>query len=240
MENKYLYDTHIHTVETSPCGRIPAVKTVDYYAEHGYSGLIITDHLHSQFLDMHDSGDWQHVMDMYLRGYKAAKQRGDEIGFSVILGSEMRFTDNDCDYLVYNIDEEWLRTHPYVICQSEKDFFRQYHSEVLIMQAHPFRDGNTEIFEDAIHGIEVINTNERHENHTDRALELCSRHPEYHFQCGSDMHKRPDRCRAGVLLPERITDSFQYAEMIRSDACTLYAPEFPDYVKAFSDLLKNR
>jgi len=49
MENKYLYDTHIHTVETSPCGRIPAAETVDYYAAHGYSGLVITDHLHSEF-----------------------------------------------------------------------------------------------------------------------------------------------------------------------------------------------
>ena len=231
MEKKYIYDTHIHTVETSPCGRIHAAQTVDYYAGKGYAGLVITDHLHQEFLEIaNKEKDWDLVVDRYMAGYKAAKIRGDEIGFDVIFGAEMRFTDNNNDYLVYGIDEDWLRSHPYVICQSAKDFFRQYKDQVLVMHAHPYRDGNLTVFEDSVHGIEMINTNPRHNNWTERAVELCKRHPEYYRQAGSDMHREEDRCRAGIISPIRIKDSYQYADLIRSGNYEIYAPDFSEFV----------
>ena len=234
MKNQYIYDTHIHTIETSPCGKIPAAETVDYYSAHGYTGLVITDHLHPEFLARADEDhDWDHVVDLYTAGYRAAKKRGDEIGFDVIFGSEMRFTDNDNDYLVYDIDENWLRAHPYVICQSAREFFEKYHNEVLVMHAHPYRDGNQTVFEDAVHGIEMINTNPRHNNWTDRAVPLCRRHPEYFIQAGSDMHRVSDRCLAGIITDHRIKNSHEYAELIRSRSYDLYAPDFPEYVEAF-------
>ena len=232
MNKQFLYDTHIHTVEVSPCGKIPAAETVDAYAAQGYSGLVITDHFHNQFLEIADTEhDWDLVIDRYMAGYKAAKKRGDEIGFTVIFGSEMRFTDNDNDYLVYGIDEAWLRAHPYVICQSARDFFKKYHDEVLVMHAHPFRDGNMTVFEDSVHGIELINTNPRHNNWPERALELCKRHPEYYRQAGSDMHRTEDRCRAGIITAAPIRNSYEYADLIRSGNFGLYAPDYPEYVE---------
>ena len=237
MTEHFLYDTHIHTAEVSPCGRIPAAVTVDHYASQGYTGLVITDHFHQEFLDIADTGEgWDTVIDRWLVGYRAAKKRGDEIGFDVILGAELRFTDNNNDYLVYGIDEAWLRSHPYMICRTAREFFRSYHDELLIMHAHPFRDGNTEVFEDAVHGIELINTNSRHENFTERALDLCRRHPEYYRQAGSDMHRDADRCGAGIITPRRITDSKQYADLIRSGNYRLYAPAFPEFVKADAEM----
>ena len=220
---EYKYDTHIHTLETSPCGKIPAAETVDYYAANGYAGLVITDHLHQEFLNKADQDhDWDHVIDLYMAGYRAAKKRGDEIGFDVIFGSEMRFTDNNNDYLVYNIDEAWLRAHPYVICQTAREFFTKYYDEVLVIHAHPYRDGNLTVFEDAVHGIELVNTNPRHNNWTERAEELYKRHPEYYIQAGSDMHQVTDRCRAGIITDHRVRDSFEYAELIRSGNYRLY------------------
>ena len=239
MKTQYFYDTHIHTVETSPCGKIPGAETVDYYASHGYSGLVITDHLHPLFLEIADTEhDWDLVVDRYMAGYKAAKRRGDEIGFDVIFGAEMRFPENDNDYLVYGIDEKWLRAHPYVICQHAREFFRKYRDEVLVMHAHPYRDGNMTVFEDAVHGVELINTNIRHNNWPSRALELCQRHPEYYRQAGSDMHRTDDRCRAGIISDKPIRDSFEYADLIRSGNYSLYAPEFPEYVEADAEMKK--
>ncbi len=232
MNNSFIYDTHIHTIETSPCGKLYAADTVEWYAAHGYTGLVITDHLHKQFLDMADTDhDWNVVVDRYMAGYKAAAKKGEELGFDVIFGAEMRFTDNDNDYLIYDIDERWLREHPYIICQSEKDFFRKYHNEILIIEAHPFRDGNQIVFEDSIHGIELINTNPRHNNYPDRALSLCRKHPEYYRQVGSDMHRAEDRCRAGIITNKRVHDSFEYADLIRSGNFSLYSPDFPYYVE---------
>ena len=241
MEKHYLYDTHIHTAQTSPCGKLDAADTVDYYAAHGYAGLVITDHLHAEFIRKSDNGKgWNHVIDLYLDGYRAAKKRGDTIGFDVILGAEMRFEDNNNDYLVYDINEAWLRNHPYVICREAREFYEKFHNEVLIMHAHHYRDGNLTVFEDAVHGIELINTNPRHENHTDRAVDLAKRHPEYYLQAGSDMHQIPDRCQAGIISHRRIRDSHEYAEVIRSGNYDLYAPQFPQYINEYHQLMNGR
>ena len=36
----YLFDTHVHTAEVSPCGTVKAEKMVKLYRESGYSGMI--------------------------------------------------------------------------------------------------------------------------------------------------------------------------------------------------------
>lgn len=173
----YRYDPHTHTSETSKCGHLPAAEVVERYVKNGFSGLVVTDHLHPEYLSRIDTEhDWQKAMDHYLTGYKASKKRGDELGFDVILGAELRFPENDNDYLVYGIDEDWLRSHPYMCCTSAREFYEKFHNDVLIIHAHPYRDGNLTVFEDAVHGSEIINGNPRHDNHNDLALELCRRH----------------------------------------------------------------
>ena len=143
----YLFDPHTHTAETSKCGHLPAAEVVDRYVRNGFSGLVVTDHLHPEYLSRIDTDhDWNKVMDHYLAGYHASKKRGDEVGFQVLLGAELRFPENDNDYLVYGIDEDWLRSNPYVCCTSAREFFRKFHDQVLIIHAHPYRDGNTADF----------------------------------------------------------------------------------------------
>ena len=138
----YLYDPHTHTSETSKCGHLPAAEVVERYVKNGFSGLVVTDHLHPEYLSRIDTEhDWQKAMDHYLTGYKASKKRGDELGFDVILGAELRFPENDNDYLVYGIDEDWLRSHPYMCCTSAREFYEKFHNDVLIIHAHPYRDG---------------------------------------------------------------------------------------------------
>lgn len=229
----YLYDPHTHTSETSACGYIPAAEVVDQYRRNGFTGFAVTDHLHAEYVFRNDyEHDWNRLMDHYLRGYKAAKARGDEVGVDVILGAEMRFPENDNDYLVYGIDEAWLRSHPYVCYMSAQEFYDKYHDEVLIIQAHPYRGGNTTVFESAIHGCEIINAHPRHQNHNDLALALSRRHPEYYRLAGSDTHEYGDECRAGVILPERVKDSYAYREMIMARQFRLWSKAFPKIVEA--------
>lgn len=111
---------------------------------------------------------------------------------------------------VYGIDEDWLRSNPYMCCTSAREFYEKFHNEVLIIHAHPYRDGNTTVFEDAVDGTEIINWQPRHENHSDRGVELCRRHPNYFRLAGSDTHRtvmRPVRassCRSGSGTPSNI------------------------------------
>ena len=236
----YLFDPHTHTAETSKCGRLPAAEVVDRYVRHGFAGLVVTDHLHPEYLSRIDTGhDWNAVCDHYLSGYRASKRRGDEVGLQVLLGAELRFPENDNDYLVYGIDEQWLRSNPYVCCMSAQEFFDKFHDQVLIIHAHPYRDGNTTVFEDAVHGTEIINGNPRHDNYNNRALELARRHPEYYRLAGSDTHEDGDEARAGVLLPEKPEDSFAYKALIQQHRFHLWGPEFQPLVDADEEMRKE-
>ena len=133
---------------------------------------------------------------------------------------------------MYGIDEDWLRSHPYMCCTSAREFYEKFHNDVLIIHAHPYRDGNLTVFEDAVHGSEIINGNPRHDNHNDLALELCRRHPDFYRLAGSDTHQDGDEARAGVILPERVHDSYQYKAMIEARRFRLWSPEFQSFVDA--------
>ena len=61
--NGYLYDPHTHTAETSKCGHLPAAEVVDRYVRQGFSGLVVTDHLHPEYLSRIDTDhDWTTTM----------------------------------------------------------------------------------------------------------------------------------------------------------------------------------
>lgn len=237
---EFLFDPHTHTAETSKCGHLPAAEVVDRYVRHGFSGLVVTDHLHPEYLSRIDTDhDWNAVCDHYLSGYHASKKRGDEVGFQVLLGAELRFPENDNDYLVYGIDENWLRSNPYICCMSAQEFFDKYHNQVLIIHAHPFRKGSAPVQETAVHGAEIINGNPRHENNNDLALALCRRHPEYYRLAGSDTHRAGDEAQAGVLLLEKPKDSFAYKHLIETRRFRLWSPSFQSYVDADEEMRKE-
>ena len=238
--NGYLYDPHTHTAETSKCGHLFAAEVMDRYVRNGFSGLVVTDHLHPEYLSRIDTQhNWDMVMDHYLSGYHASKKRGDEVGLDVLLGAEFRFPENDNDYLVYGIDEQWLRSNPYACCMSAQEFYDKFHNEVLIIHAHPFRAGSAPVQETAIHGAEIINNNPRHPNNNDQALAMCRRHLEYFRLAGSDTHRDGDEARAGVILPERVKDSRAYKHMIETLQFQPWCPDYPDILAADAEMRKE-
>ena len=75
--------------------------------------------------------------------------------------------------------------------------------------------------------------------HNDQALALCRRHPEYLRLAGSDTHRDGDEARAGVILPERVRDSYAYKAMIESGRFHLWSPEFQSFVEADEEMRKE-
>ena len=191
---EFLFDPHTHTAETSKMRPSASGRSGGPLCTPRFFGLVVTDPPASGIpLRIDTDHDWNAVCDHYLSGYHASKKRGDEVGFQVLLGAELRFPENDNDYLVYGIDENWLRSNPYICCMSAQEFFDKYHNQVLIIHAHPFRKGSAPVQETAVHGAEIINGNPRHENNNDLALALCRRHPEYYRLAGSDTHRAGGR-----------------------------------------------
>lgn len=208
---EYRYDMHVHTSETSACGWMPAAFIADLYKKAGYAGFCVSDHLHEKyFSSLPCRDDWAKCVEMFLSGYRAAKKRGDEIGLDVIMAAEVRFPENDSDYLIYGIDENFLLKNPYLHRLGHQAFFDRFKDEILIVHAHPFRNGNETVYDDCVHGIEIINGNHRHKNYNDKAFALTCEKPRLLRCTGSDTHRPGDEAQCALAFERRITDSFEF------------------------------
>lgn len=218
----FRFDPHMHTAETSKCGRIHAVDLVNRYKEAGYDGIAITDHLHEEYISLlYCFDDWQTCVDRYLDGYRRAKEHGDKVGLEVILGAELRYGENGNDYLVYGIDEAWLRSTPYPFRMGPEAFFQRFGQELLIIQAHPFRDGNEFVRVNCVHGLEVVNSHPDHVNDNHKSLALYQQNPHLYRLCGSDSHRKGEDRLAWVDFPQRFSDSYGYKAAVEQGGYTL-------------------
>lgn len=131
----YLFETHFHTKETSPCAQVPAAESVPAYRDKGYSGIVVTDHYRTDVFDrMPEGWTWEQKVAAWKRGYDEAKRAGDDCGVTVLLGMEIAFADSPNDYLVYGVTEELLVVHPALyrygaaavqpLCPGERPVFR--------------------------------------------------------------------------------------------------------------------
>ena len=218
MSKQYKFELHAHTAESSRCGRIPAAELVKTYSKLGFDGIVITDHLHESAISWFEcDDDWDTITDRFLAGYKAAKKVGDEIGLTVILGAEIRFKrTNNCDYLLYGIDEIFLRSNPYLHMLTPHEFYEKFGQDILIIQAHPFRGSNETVFKECIHGIEVQNTCIRQENRNEKASEFHKANPALYTVCGSDTHHEGDEGLAYMLFNSLPQNGHELMEAIIS------------------------
>ena len=217
MKNKYRYELHAHTSESSICGRIKATELVDLYHDSGYSGLVITDHLYDNpFLYGESLGNWNNFIGRFLTGFYLALNHARKYNMDVLMGAEIRFKQNNNDYLLYGLDEDILKDMKEPFEMGINDFYRKYKNDILIIQAHPYRDGNTNIDINYLHGIELVNTNPRHNNNNDKALSLSKSHPDFLRIYGSDTHRIGDESRSAIVFDSHCHTSRELAERIKS------------------------
>ncbi len=207
---------HSHTAEMGGCGKIPAAQTVNRYKyEAGYSGIVITEHYHKQFFLEHSSLPFRSQIERYLKGYIAALEAGNKIGFTVILGLEIRFTENANDYLVYGMDEDFLYEHENLCDLSIKEFKKKAdENNLLIYQAHPFRPYMIPMPK-YIHGVEVYNGNARHNSQNDKALQFAMDN-NLKMISGSDYHEPEDFARGGIILSEKVNSSKELVNILKT------------------------
>ena len=211
---KFLYDLHIHTKEASGCGETYAADIVERYKGLGYDGIVITDHMSAGNF-RHLGSNYSEQLENFLKGYYAAKAFEDE-NFTVILGMELRFLENDNDYLVYGIDEDFLRSRDLTQFETPEDFLPvAKENNLAIFQAHPFRDGMTVLNPTILDGVEVYNL---HPSHNSRVA-VAAKEAELMqgiIVGGTDYHYAGD---AGLCLT-RFTalpsDSYELAALLKN------------------------
>jgi hypothetical protein len=199
----YQFETHCHTAESSNCGVVHAADAVDAMKQAGYMGTFITDHFYSRFFKKRKLAhlDWEVQVDRYLAGYKAAKKRGDEIGFKVFLGVEVQAEDSPFEFLVYGPDEAFLKQNgPFYKLSTPELYALMHENGFLMFQAHPFRYGLSPENPKYFDGIEIVNAQVRNDNRNKRALEFARRNKVMKI-AGSDVHVLSDIGKSGIMLP---------------------------------------
>lgn len=211
---KYKYELHCHTSPVSACSRFEVHSMVDTYIEKGYDGIVITNHINPQTFANQNTSRWKDLIKYYLSDYNEAVAYAAG-RLTVLLGLEVRFIENNNDYLVYGIDEKFLLKHEHMMHIGHKEFSKLVRkSGFLFFQAHPFRNGMTVTKPELLDGIEICNAHPRH-NSRNEIAELWQKKHNLLCSGGSDAHE-PGDVSGGIYTDIEIKDNKTLVEVLKS------------------------
>lgn len=209
---KYRTEMHAHTSPASRCAKIPPSELVKIYSEKGYDSIAITNHFTH---DMEYVQDRKKCIDSYLADFYKAAEAGDKYGINVILGAEIRFSENWNDYLVYGIDMDFFDNAYEYLNRGIAEFSNAFRGEdIVLLQAHPFRDGMERTDIKYLDGIEVFNMHPGHNSRVGIAAkyaEVCG----CIATAGSDCHDYGWEGLSAVLTREKIKNSHDAAKTLK-------------------------
>ena len=138
MHTGFLYETHLHTCQSSVCAVSRGKDYIQRYVDLGFTGIMVTDHFFNSNTTFDRRKHWAEWVKGYCSGYEEAKNEGEKHGLDVFFGWEETFEGDD--YLIYGLDKTWLLEHPEMIRWTREEQFREVHRDGgCIVHAHPFR-----------------------------------------------------------------------------------------------------
>lgn len=211
-EYKYKTELHAHTSPASMCSDILPEEMVRVYCEAGYKSITITNHF------MYDEQNSEEKITAYLKDFYKTAKLGKKAGLNVILGAEIRFSENVNDYLVYGICEEDLYEINSYLSLGIDTFYKKFKNDKnVILQAHPFRNNMSLASPQSLDGIEVFNM---HPGHNSR-IAFAARYAREHnmlISAGSDFHHPNQHALCSIMTKEPLANSYELAEVLKNRA----------------------
>ncbi len=211
-------ELHVHTSPVSRCAKVDAVSTAQHFIDEGYDTIVITNHLSPVLIKKNlpcDPDDWKAVVDYYLSDYYAAKEAS-KGKMNVLLGAEIRMHENNNDYLVYGVDEQFYYDIGNFFDKKIKDIAPLVQEAGgLLFQAHPFRNSITVTDPQILDGIEVYNFSAGHDSRNDIACMWAKKFGLIGI-CGQDYHIPSYLIGAGMLTDTEIKDNKQLVDILKS------------------------
>ena len=213
------YEMHVHTAECDPHAHVAAREIVRIYKELGYDGLVITDHYAAMFYDWFadelEGADHKACIERWLRGYREARDEGERLGLTVLLGAEVRFNGQINDYLIYGADEDFYLSAPPLNELSDlSELVSILPENALVVQAHPFRDKMTVCDPTLLFGIEVHNGGT--EPFRNEMARMFAEHYGKRMLSGSDLHRIEQAGRGGIMTEKTIKTQGDLISVLRS------------------------
>lgn len=104
----YIYDTHVHTSESSACAKLSGSEQARNYKERGYTGIIITDHFFNGNTTVPQKASWEERVTLFCKGYEEAVAG---MVFETLLGSALDYVQQVVVYGKGQCLTEWKRSH---------------------------------------------------------------------------------------------------------------------------------
>ncbi len=211
----YRIELHAHSHPVSPCSEVTVSELVDIYHAAGFDALVLTNHF------MASAGGCSDV-SAFLDDYERACQYARQYSMKVYLGVEVRFAENNNDYLLYGVDRQILENVTAYFEKGLEAFVREgKDTRSVLIQAHPFRNHMELIDANLVDGFEVLNLHMVHNSRPATAMHHAVKCGANILIGGTDFH-HADRQNPAIAMRVRTLpkDSFELAELIRSkDYC---------------------
>ena len=211
---KYQIELHAHTNPVSGCSQITPKEMAETYKELGYSAIVVANH----FMYQNSKREKEDYIKFFLNDFELVEKYGNELGLKVYLGAEIRFTENNNDYLVFGVNKKMLEEIYDYLPYGVENFRKNYTMpDSVFIQAHPFRDGMEKVDPCILDGIEVFNMHPGHNSRIGLASVYAKNNNRLIITAGSDFH-HPNKGHEGLAaartkyLPE---DSFALAKTLK-------------------------
>lgn len=215
-EYKYRTELHAHTSPISPCSQISPQEMARTYYEKGFNAIVITNHF---FAELTQGYTKEEFLNRYIGNFEETQKEAKKYNLSVILGAELRFNENNNDYLIYGVDKDILSACYDYFDKGLEAFRREVElPESVFIQAHPFRNGIEMCNPDLLDGMENFNMHPGHNSRIGIAVRYAKENGIKIATAGSDFH-HPDRGHEAVcalrtkVLPK---DGFSLAQILKS------------------------
>lgn len=213
----YKYETHLHTSDSSACGRSRGADYLEGYKALGYDGIFVTDHFYLGNTCVPRELPWTEWVERYCQSYYNTKEAAAGTGIKVFFGWETSYGTGE-DFLIYGLDPDWLKRHPEITEITQEEQYELVHSEGgLVVQAHPFRERGymREIVLHPNHcdAWEIANTGNTPEQ--DRAAYDYAVSHDMVMTCGSDIHSTDWIKEDLVFAMETDEEIFSEADYVR-------------------------
>jgi len=210
-------ELHTHSSEISQCSGLPCRKLIELYKQAGYDAVVIANHFSSMtenYLAAQGCSEFHKTFhDHIAEAYEIGKEHG-----LLVLGAyELRFCENDNDYLVFGMTAEQCKNYQDIFAMGiEKFSMFARDNNILLYQAHPFRNQMTVVNPEYLFGIEIQNTHPRHDSRNEIAKSWAKYHG-LHGIAGSDVHQPRDVGTSAIVTDYNVKNSADLVHILQND-----------------------
>lgn len=218
MSKRFLkIDTHVHSRGVSLCSEVSCKEIIDQKKARGYDGVILMNHCQSWYYPV---GQHTEYIERLLAEYKDGAAYAAERDFRFWLGIEVSLNEpHYADYLLFGVTEAFLRNTPCLYALTQRELFALCEKNgVLMVQAHPFREGHSPCAPKYMHGVE-INCNFRDIGNVEKVESFAAENG-LMITCGVDYHHVAQDYFGGMLASEACNSSADFVREMREEGKT--------------------